>query len=454
MRRSVVLVLASALCAVSSAIAEDVLVLTNGREARGRIVEETDAGVKLDIGVGKMFYPRAQIAEVRRGAPDATPAATAPAPQADDAREESALLYDDGRRVGTRTFRVARTPEGFRFEEEVVFLDAKGAPEMEVRTTERSDDGFRPLAFQVREGSGDASHRMTVGEVRGGRLYLNVSKDGEKALSDEALPRDARFPFAARELFLRESKALGGKLDAKVFDTRDRRWRPTSYSELGTKPLVEDGKALDVRVVLRTRGDVAEREWLDGTLVAHMAEINGEALRAIVTSPDVVLRLKRGDADRVTGKDSAARTRYADPERGFSIGKPDPSWTFEEPAVRGAGALLVVRNVPLFASVDVLRDATAPTDVTLERAAESLQRLCRSIADDFRVTKDGYTGEGAARTYFLEASATTKGEKTRTLARVVVRNGKVWRLLAACPEGAFEGLRAEFEKILESFAVE
>jgi hypothetical protein len=188
--------------------------------------------------------------------------------------------------------------------------------------------------------------------------------------------------------------------------------------------------------------------------VSHMSELNGDALRAIGSTVDVVGRVKQGDADRVTGPDSAARTTYSDPEGGWRIGKPDPSWTFEVPPVRGAGALLSVRNGPLFATVDVMQDAKAPADTTLERSAESLQRLCRTVAEDFRVVADGYTGEGAARVYWLEATATTKGEKTRTLAHVVIRGGKVYRLLAACPEGAFAAVRPEFEKILNSFATE
>jgi hypothetical protein len=437
-----------------AAHAEDVLVLKNGREARGKIVEETDAGVKLDIGGGTMFYAKSQIAEVRHGAAETKPAAPAEEPAATESRDEYAVLYDDGRRAGTRSLRVARTPEGWRFEEEIVFLDKTGAPEMEVRSTERCDGNFLPLQFQVRESSGGANHRLSIGEVRGGRLYLSVTKEGDKTQSDDALPADARFPFGARELFLRETKALGGKLDARVFDTRDQRWRATRYEEAGRKPVAEDGRNVDVRVILRKRGDLVEHEWIDERLVAHMAELNGEALRAIGCTVDVVGRLRRGDTERVTGPDSAARTRYADPEGGWKISKPDPSWTFDEPAVKGAGALLQIRNAPLFATVDVMRDLSAPPDVTLERAAESLQRLCRSIAADFRVVKDGYAGEGAARVYWVEATATTKGEKTKTLARVVVKDGKVWRLLAACPEGAFEGLRADFEKIVSSFALD
>lgn len=442
------------LCLGTAALAEDVVVLDNGREAHGKIVEETEAGVKLDIGGGKMFYPRSKIREVRHGATESKPGDTAPPAPAAESREEHALLYEDGRRAGTRVFRIAKTPEGWRFEEELVLFDDKGAPAVEVRTTERDDANFQPLAFQVRESAGDKGHRMVIGEVRGGRLYVSVSTNGDRKQQDGALPEGARLQFAAREVFLRDTRALGGKLDLPVYDLRDAVWRKTAYAEAGRKPLDADGKAVEVRVIVRTAGDVVEHEWIDEKLAGRMCEIGGEKLRALASTADVVSRMKRGDTERALGPDSAARTTYADPEGGWRIGKPDPSWTFEPPAVKGAGALLVVRNAPLFATVDVLRDPAAPQGVTVERAAESLQRLCRSVAPDFRVEKDGYLGEGPSRVYWLEASATTKGEKTRTLARVVVKGGKVWRLLAACPERAFESLRPDFEKILASFVAE
>src|SRR6185295_5221661 len=111
-------------------------------------------------------------------------------------------------------------------------------------TTEKCDPDFNPQSFQVRETSGESEHRMVQGEVRGGRLYVTSVKRGEKTLRDDALPNpDSRFPFAARELFLRETKALGGKLSMKVFDLKDELWRTTSYAEGGDKPVVEDGQA-------------------------------------------------------------------------------------------------------------------------------------------------------------------------------------------------------------------
>ena len=110
MRR--LLVAATLVLAAAAAFADDVVVLTNGREAHGKIVEETDAGVKLDVGGGKMFYPRKLIKEVRHGAPDVKPAA-APEPSTPaESRDEYSLLYDDGKRVGAPAYGVARTCGG------------------------------------------------------------------------------------------------------------------------------------------------------------------------------------------------------------------------------------------------------------------------------------------------------------------------------------------------------
>ena len=451
-----------ALASASSARGEDVLVLTNGREIRGRIVEEREDAVRIDVGGGRMTYRRDQIASVVRetappaaAAPGAAPgaagagdAATAEVP---DRREEFSLLYADGVRVGTRVFRSNRLPEGWLFEEEVVQLDAKGVPVRELRTTERADPEFRPISFQFRETDGKAAHRSLVGEMRGGRLYLVRSRDGIREKSDAAAPEGARFPFAHREAFVRSSPEEGASLEAPAFEPRSAEWTPVRYEARERRPVRVDGKSHDVRVIVRKRGARTEREWIATDLAAPMSELEGEFLRALATSKGSVERLREGDTERVTGADSAARTVYADPERGFRIRKPDPSWTFELPAVRTTGAVLVVRNEPQFASVDVMIDSAAREGTTPEAAAQALQKVCRAVAPDFAVAREGFVERGGLRVWWMEATATTKGEATRTLARVVVRDGRVWRLLAACPDGAFAVLRRDFESILDSF---
>jgi hypothetical protein len=403
-----------------------------------------------------MFYARRLIQEVRRGvAAETKPAAgEEAAADASQVREEFALLYRDGKRAGARVVRAVKTPTGFRFEEEVVLLDDAGAPRAEVRISEHADAELRPLAMQVRRSARDADATLVAAEVRGGRVFLTTTQKGERKQRDEAVPDGGRFPFAAREKFLRDGKALGGRLTSPVLDARTMTWLPTVFSDDGRKLVLERGATADLRVVLRKSGEVTEREWVDDQGRSHMCELDGEALRAMACDADAVARVRKGDAERITGPDSAARTRYVDAAEGWQIGKPDPSWTFEPPASKAGGTLLSIRNVPLFAAVDVLCDGGAGADMTPERAAESLKRICRSVAADFAVVAEGWRGEGAARVYWCEATATTKGEKTRTLANVLVRKGRVYRLLAACPEGAFAAAKPEFEKILASFAVE
>lgn len=456
MRTALIALVLAAL--VSTALAEDVLVLENGREARGRIVDESESGVNLEIGGGTMFYPKRLIKEVRRGVADNKAAATAagadPVPDASQVREEFSLLYRDGRRAGTRVVRAVKTQTGYRFEEETMLLDDAGAPREEQRITEYADAEFRPLTMQVRRSGKDLDATLVAAEVRGGRVFVTTTQKGDKKQRDEAVPDGGRFPFGAREKFLRESKSIGGRLAAPVLDAKSMTWLATVYAEDGRKLLLEKGATADLRVVLRKSGEVTEHEWVDDQFRAHMSELEGEVLRAMACDGDAVTRVRKGDTERVTGPDSSAKTRYVDAAEGWQIGKPDPSWTFEAPATKTGGTLLSIRNTPLFASVDVLCDGAAARDMTPERAAETLKRVCRSIAPDFAVVSEGWRGEGAARVYWCEATATTKGEKTRTLANVLIRKGRVYRLLAACPDGAYVAAKPEFEKILASFAVE
>ena len=79
---------------------------------------------------------------------------------------------------------------------------------------------------------------------------------------------------------------------------------------------------------------------------------------------------------------------------------------------------------------------------------------CVAIAPDFQVVNHGTIERDGTLVWWMEATATTKGEKTRTLARVVVKGGRVYRVLASCPEAAFASLRPELDSILDSFRVD
>lgn len=456
-------VLAAVVSATASLVAprpcaaDDVLVLQNGREIRGRVVEDRPDAVKIDIGGGKMTFRRDQIREVRleRAAEAAGGTAGEPTELGTDPaarREETAVLYVDGERAGTRTVRATRLPDGFLFEEEIRLVDAAGAQRLELRTTERDDLQFRPLTFQVRETDAAGTPRTFSGEVRGGRVHLTYAKGGEKEKREVPAGDDVRFPFAAREMFLRETKALGGRFAATVFDFRDATLREITYREGGVRPIRVEDRETEARIVVRRRGDRTEREWIgpDGTAV--LAELDGPAMLAVATTRKQAARPDDGAAPRAAAAGSFARMRHVDPVGGWRIDKPDATWTFERAGAAASGVVLAVRNEPLSASVEVSTDLSSQR-TKVEDAAEAFERSCRAASPDFEVVKDGWLDRDGLRSWRIEATATTDGRPMRTLARVIVRDGRAWRLVATAPAAGFEALRAELESVLDSFVV-
>lgn len=441
-------VVAAALLAamLGVAVAEDVLVLTSGSRVRGRIVAEEKDRVRLEVEGGGVWYPRSKIREIRRGRP------TAEAERTRGARAEFAVLTREGRRAGARRFLVLQKAGGLQFEEEVVFLDAEGRPSLRVFTLERCDAAFHPVSFVVRESEGPGKDRSVTCRVRGERLEIETASKGKRETTSRPLPKGARFRFAAREEFVRRSRALGGRLGVTVYDSRDRRWRRVRYEEDGVAPHVaDDGSVTKHRRIVRRRGEAAEREVLDASHRAVRAELNDGSLVAERTTREVFRSLRGGDAERVTGPESRGRTWYVDAVAGFRIAKPGEHWTFEQPLPSAVGTLVVVRREAAFATVDVQRDLSAAKDVTLERAAEALLRQCRSVSKDFEVVDDGYRSTDQGRFYWFEATARTKGTETRTRGRVFLTGGKVYRLLGACPPGFFEATADDFESVFESF---
>ncbi len=455
LRAVLLLVPAALLCGPSAVQAEDVLVLDDGKRVRGWIVAEEEDRVRLAVDGGEIWYPRSRIARVDRD-DDATARRTdeTTVPAA-DRRTEHALLLSGEARAGVREFRVRRKGEGFQFEETVVFFDEDGRPTLDVHTVERCDAKFRPLYFQVREISPDGTRSLIVGQVSGDRLELRRAAAGSEEASREELPEGARFPFGAREMFLRRAATLGGKFEAPVFDTRDQRWRTIRYEDEGEQPVEVAGETVHARLVRRARGDRVERDWVDETFASHVLELNGSALRAVRIPSEVFGRVRGGDTHRPLDPDGEDGDLWRDPVLGFEIRKPGPIWRFELPRTGAGGALLAISHDRLFSSVDLLLDPVTTTDsserATLERAAAALRRHCAATAPDFKILRDGFEDGTSGRRYWFEATATTKGERTKTLARVVILRGRVYRLLAAAPASGFDAVVEDLRGVLDSF---
>jgi hypothetical protein len=466
--------LAAVLAAIAppSAFAEDTIILTNGNEVRGRIVSEDDEGVKIDIGGGKMTFRRSQIAEVRREKPPEQATGAAPVDAAADlaaARSEHAVLYTGGVRSGTRTTRVRRESRCFVFEEERTDVSPAGVVVREVRTIERSDLDFRPLSLSVRTtrtADGNLSHSSVAADVRTGRIYVTAATDGERTKTDATCPAEPHFAGGLRERFLRQSRALGGRFEASVFDVATLRFNGVTYVEGGVRTVVVAGKRDSVRVVRRVGAEVGratavtEEDWVRPDLSSVLCDTDAGRVRAVTADARTVTLLRSGASDAAAALDAAARVTWRDDEAKWTIAKPDPSWTFGSPASRAAGRRLAVRNEAFDAIVEVSVDDRAEAGATPQRAAESLRRDLRSALGELTGEKPGFIERDGLR--ILQVVAT--GADARGPLHVVLRivqtvpagttgqtGTRTHRLVASVPEAHWAAIGPDVERVLDSF---
>lgn len=454
------LVVASVLIAIAAgpaAFAEDTIVLTNGNEVRGRIVSEDEDAVKIDIGGGKMTFRRSQIAEVRREKPpEATPGA-APVDAAENlapARDEHAVLYTDGARSGTLTTRVRRETQAFVVESERAEFGPAGDIVRTVRTIERSDLEFRPVSLSVRTTEilgGKESFRSVAAEVRSGRIYVTTTIDGERSKSEAACPAEPRFAGAGREMFLRRSRALGGRFEASVFDPATLRFASVTWVEGGVRPVVVAGKSDTVRVVRRVRDGATGDEWVRPDLTTLLSDLDGGTTRALGSDARTVTLLRSGASDAAAALDAAARTTWRDDDARWTIRKPDPSWTFGSPASRADGRRLAVRNEATKALVEVSLDPLADARTTPQRAAESLQKGLRTSLEELRPEKDGFIERGGRRILQITGTARDARGPLVVVLRIVQTEKATHRLVASAPATGFEAIRGDVERLLDSF---
>ena len=450
--------------------AADVLVLKNGRKAEGKIVEETKDRIKLQVGSGSMWYPRASVKEILRDADSTAATPTEPSVSTTaKVREEHGLLYRDGKRVGVRTLRVIERPTTIQFEEDRTFAAKGEQGSRSIRIVERSNRQYLPQFLQIRERTTKGGHRLLEARMRAGQLVRSAMIDGRRQLASSPMPSDGRFPLALREHVFHGHAAMDGRYTGLVYDLEAGRWSSATYESRGAKHIEStDGglnpEVFEVLVLERRVGKRLEREWLSPDFTTRLTELDGSSLRFLPAPKETVERIRKqieaGPAPvdltprGLERTDLRARVRHVDAAAGWSVAKPDPSWLFEKPDVQGAGALLSVRNAPLSATVDVQLDPTRREKLTVETAAEAVQRLLRAVAPDLSIVEESYVKGPYGREYWFEATATTKGEKTRTMGRVVVRGKRAFRLLAASPTRWFDLCKKDFRTILTSFRVD
>ena len=178
----------------------DVIVFKTGGQQVGKIVEETETHVVMEVeGVGKVTYSRVKIKEIQRKGPQPDPGKKGE--RGELLRFEDCFVWSGDRRIGTRSVRIRRMPDGtLRLEERTVFYDAKGVEEARIFLDEHTDATLEPKSFVYRVQTKDGSPLRTVrGTVRDGSIHLSTSLPGKRDSSVQRLPEGVRFPLSARE---------------------------------------------------------------------------------------------------------------------------------------------------------------------------------------------------------------------------------------------------------------
>jgi hypothetical protein len=435
------------LLAVAPAGADDVIRFQNGRSVSGRIVEENDRTVTIEIaGSGRLTVPRKDIAEIVRDE------AGAEEPGAGNAvRSEHFLVWSGKRRVGTRALRVReRDGGGFVLEEESTFTNEKGEAEVRIRIVETVTEALAPVEIVYRESS-EGGQTLLHGVVRDDALDVTVTDPSGRRESKLPLPRGLRFPLAAREFAVRERERLKGAWEVKVFDPREENFFRYRFESGGKTRVDWEGEIREVNVVIRHRASRAPEEiWLDASGGTLSEELNGPELVAVRTSRDRFDALMEGAEVAASPEEERVRPLFVDRNTGFRIRKPSLSWTFEskEP---GDAEVLSISNLRWFAYVDVFVFPDEPEGGLLSSLAVDMERRFSGSSENFEKISQGFLEVGGEKAVRIVASSTNNGEELRSWLVGVLHGGRTWLLAMACPKAYWKGAEPEFEQILEGF---
>lgn len=447
--------------APAPAVAEDVVILTNGSEWRGRICRENDDEVELEsVGesgsIQRVTLPRARVAEIRR----AKRGADTPSAGVSDEDDAWFLLQAEGRVVGWRNVRIARVTSsrftGWRLEEEILELaQGRHLPATRTRRVEVVDDEFHPRLFDYREsteGEGnDRYERRVTGEVRDGVWHVFASQDGGGSRTREIpLPEGARGLLAWRESMRRAQPRRIGLEEGLLVDPAAEGVVPFQAGFVST------GTGADEWHRVREGRRLVSRFDASGKAVSE------EIAEGLVARPSSSRRCLAAEAGEAVGPEDVDADVATDPgtivhlpDVGLAFDRPDASWEWRPAVVdasrtgwRQLGLLAEPRRL-LYAHVEWHPEgdgAPAPAD----EKAWLLRRLRTQAPDLVELpTGDVPTIPGATR-MDLVGTITRRSERVRTIALMVRRPRGLVVILAAGPESGWAGASDDLERFLRS----
>lgn len=445
------------LCALllfaAAVLAGDVVHLRNGGTLRGRVVSETDDGIVIDLGTGRMAVKRDQIRLIERGAREGEPRPVV------TRRDEWFLVLHRDKVTGWRRLVHTERQGRVTVEERTVFFRPGGGDDTDVRRVETATRDGRPLEFLLMETYGSRME-LVSGTFARGAWTVRVTRDGATRtqgldLEDGwvlALPAWSRFLATAKPGETRKIRAL---------DLRS--LRPHEFllqrDDDALPPAGDDARPCHA---FRLTGDVRRaRAFYRPGEGSVAVELNGTKLVARrTTRARVELARRAHAAPKPLGIEEALMFPFHQrpkelkaifPRAGLSIEAPDAGWL---PDATGAerGLVATFEKVSLFASFEIFAYATGDrdADACLEHALTRLRLTAEAIHERSAVRRFK-VGAHEARTVRL--AVRHRGEELRCHVTVVRASDRYVVLVGASPGRWWKWAEDDFDAFVESLDV-
>ena len=451
MRLVVALLLFSAL-----AVGEDWVHLRNGGLLKGKVVEETDDSVVLEMSAGKMRIPRARVRLIERNADSRAVG------KVETRRDEWFLVLHRGKVTGWRHVVATQGPNVYQIEEHTVFFRPGAGDDVAIRRVETASRTGEPREFLLMESYGKQME-VTNGQVTpDGRLVVRVVKRGQPKTRTVAMPKGWRFALPAWSRFLDDAKP-GESRKVMVLDPRrlrsvamvlQRDDDTASPERTDPRPCRSISRADTVRRAraLYRPGDGSLAVELNGrTLVAkRVTRERVQLAREIARAPQP-LTIEEAHRYPFVRRPKKLTARHS--RSGLRIKAPDAGWV---PQSHDAshGLVLGFEKIALFASLEVFVYPLATKKQTVEQClARALARV-RLTARRFEVDKGSETARvGGLPALLVAARAHHRGEDLRCLVGVVRADDRYVVLVGAAPTRFWRWAEPDFRKFVETLDI-
>lgn len=438
---------------------EDLLRLKNGREFRGRLVEENEKSVTFVFRGSEIVLPKRLVKTIERGerrkiAKKAEVAKKKVLSAGDrvEERDDYYFVYYRGRRVGWREVRINRTDSegqrsGYSFNAHTVFLKRDGKEELDLRVTESIDRDLRPKNVNVLERS-EEFNDIRSAIVDRGHLKLRHGAGANRKENEVLFAAETELLMPLLRRLADASHFPEKGKEFKVFDSVTERFMRVQTQREVRKEWV-GGKHQFVTVWKLTAGDRDWEIWFDGLGSIVREELGGPHMIAVRADRESVLAFAKGEKDF---GDPQLSLEYEDVPLGFRLVRPNLTWAYELPTP-GAGVSITLTNPTLQASADFFALDQVGREIEPETfLLDLLERLKRKL-DDPKLLYQKPDAVGGRRGIRFEMRGRRRDVDLRTIGAVCTNAGRAYAVLLAAPEFRFREAQPQLERVLSSFEV-